>query len=583
MRNKIFLIAAALLIVFASCNKTPQHARYIPKNAMVVVGLNTKGLSKKLAWNAIIGSKLLDEMKAKMSADKTGAAEDLANAGIDVLSTTYFYFNPSVSENEYKYVTAVVPLSNAKQWESYLQKNFKGISFKQKDKHTEALVTDEIYAAWNSEVAIVRKTFVTPAYKSEVDETYEHGDTIVDVTKIDVQEQKPDPSRMEADMQTAFTIQKDNEITADKRFTKLQMEGDDISFWMNYDVFMNRFGSMASGMPSGLALGNNLWKEAAVAAGLNFDKGKISADTKYYVSEELNELYSKFGSKDPDKDMMNRLPTQNLAMLFSANISPDGIKATMEKMGVTGLMNLALGESGMNVDDLFKAFTGDMAMSITDFKTFETTTAIPNINEGSEETSHSYRHSDVSMNYVFVLKTNDGKQIDKMVNYVKNQNGLQELDANTYQFTGKDSLFVMRDAKYLLFTNNLNTGKNYLSGTYTNASKPAQVKEMYGHPTAFFMDIQTMLNGINTATTSKEQALLQEAKNMFGDITMKGGDHKKEYFSYSGNMNLVNKDENSLLQLLNFTYKMQQINEQEKAPSTSDASDANNGDTTVRN
>lgn len=576
MRPKFLLFVLALIIIFSSCNKTPEHAKYIPKNALAVVGLNTKALSKKIAWNALMGSELLDEMKAALPADKAHAAEDLSNAGIDVLSTVYFYFNPTVSDNDYKYITAVVPLSDAKQWENYLQENFKNVTIQQNKDRKEALLEEEVYAAWNTKVAIVRKVIIQPSENFKI--TYSSDDSIPANYQAETTV-KPDIKKLAGDMQTAFTPQKGNEITDDKRFIKLQEEGDDINFWMNYEVLMSRYGAMGGGITSGLALGNNLWKDAALAAGLNFDKGKITSDAKYYLSNELNEMYAKFGSKNPDKDMLNRLPMQNASVVFAANISTDGIKATIEKMGVLGLVNIALAQSGMSADDIFKAFTGDMAFSLTDFNT-ETTTDY-NIHQTQQDTV-IYKHRNTTFHCLFALKINDQQKVEKMLNYLKSQNGLQEIAANTFQLAFSDSVFVLKDAKYLVIVNHLENGRTYLKKGFTTQAQPDLLKDLAAHPSTFYVDFQTVFNGVHLTAASNDEKRLALAKATFDNLLLKGGKHKKEFFSYSGVMNLINKDENSLLQLLNFGYKMQHITDS-VATKTADSPMAKNQDTVIRN
>lgn len=556
MRNsKLFIISGLLWLLAASCSNMPEHAKYIPKDAIAVVGLNTKALSKKIAWNAIMGSKLLDEMKAKMP-DKSAAAEGLEDAGIDVLNTTYFYYTHNAAIGSYNYITAIVPLSDAKKWETYVLKNFNNPAIKEVNKHKEALLEKDIYAAWDNDMAIVRKGF-----SNEFSDT-EFSDTDTLMANAPVANTDLNPEKMATDMQTAFMIQKDNEITTDKRFSKLQTQSDDITIWINYDVMMTKINALGNGFTGGLALGNSLWKDAALAGGLNFEKGKVEGDINYYVSEEMGEVYSKFGGKNADKDMIDRLPMQNLNAIMAANISMEGMKSMLEKMGLLGFMSLGLAQSNLTADDVFQSFTGDAAISLSDFKTYPSTQTIPDLNG---ESSYTQTVNDASSNYIFVMKIHDNEKFMKLFSYLQSQNAFETIDAQTHKFAGKDSLFLVNDKNFAVFSNNPAIAKNYLQGTYSTQPKPEQVKKnVYGHPTGAFFDVQSFLAGITTANTQRDREMLDVTKKTFTDIVINGGEHKKNAFAYKASLNMVNKDENSLLQLLDYSYKLKEINDREK-------------------
>lgn len=552
LRHKILLIALAFAVAFASCNKMPEHAKYIPKDAMVVVGINTKELSKKIAWDILMGSKLLDEMRAK--APKNGeAAEGLGEAGIDALNTVFFYYMPSFAKGSYHYITAVVPLNDTKKWEAYLQKNFSA-SIKETGKRKEALLEEDLYAAWNDNMAIVRKAIVTPQYNDDrvVDSFEEDADAYTSQPA----ETKPDAAKLSADMQAAFTIQKDNDITKDKRFSKLQTNGDDITLWMNYDVLMknmNNYGGM--GMMSGLTLGNSLWKDAAYSAGINLDKGAVHADIKYYVSEEMIKVYSKIGNKNTDRDMIDRLPSQNVNMLVSANISPEGVKAVLEKMGVLGFMSLALSQSSLTADDIFQSFTGDMVMTLSDFSVRQMAETVSNADD------FTVQKEDMDMNFLFAMKINNKEKFNKLLSYVKDQGGLSVLDASTYKFAGSEDLFISVDKGFMVIARKTASSKDFMAGTYKSQPKPDVIKkEIYGHPAGAYIDIQSFLNSITVSERSAEQkGVLEESKKIFKDAIINGGENKKEVFTFKAVLNLMNKEENSLLQLLDYSFKVNEI------------------------
>src|SRR5262245_25510078 len=113
-------IVIVTLVAFSACHSVPDHAKYIPKDALMVVGLNTKSLGKKVAWQALMGSKLFKELQAHMP-DKQ-AMNKLEEAGIDGMNTFYVYV-----KNDKRFsakITALIPLSDAGKWEAYVKSTF---------------------------------------------------------------------------------------------------------------------------------------------------------------------------------------------------------------------------------------------------------------------------------------------------------------------------------------------------------------------------------------------------------------------------------------------------------------------------
>jgi hypothetical protein len=103
-------------MLLASCQSLPEHTRYIPKDALVVVGLHTGEMSKELAWSAITGSNLLDEMRKAGGGKMPDMLKDAENAGIDFGSTMYFYSKPDTRFSGSTRMAAVLPVAESKSW-----------------------------------------------------------------------------------------------------------------------------------------------------------------------------------------------------------------------------------------------------------------------------------------------------------------------------------------------------------------------------------------------------------------------------------------------------------------------------------
>ncbi|MCW3122735.1 MAG: hypothetical protein JWQ38_2227, partial [Flavipsychrobacter sp.] len=345
-------IVVCLAIAFlTACNKIPDHARYIPKDAVAVISVNLRSLSKKVAWNMITGSKLFKEMQKRIPEKSTkDAMQGIENAGIDALNSFYVYVKTDARFTAGNRVTGLVPLADEAKWEAYMKSVFPQVVVKQVGDRKEASLGTDMYIGWNKNLLIIMNTMAPAA--------------VTDSPGTEVN--TPDLATVSAEMGNAFGIAKENSVINNKHFSKLQTEGHDMTFWLNYDQLMSQYsGDMAQKM--GMSLSGALWKDAAFTAGFDFKKGKITGDMRYYMSDDMKEIGKELGATNADKEMLERLPSQNMDMLMALHLSPKGIKTLLDKTGLLGLVNVGLSTQGMSVDNVLDAFTGDMAVVMNDF------------------------------------------------------------------------------------------------------------------------------------------------------------------------------------------------------------------------
>src|ERR1017187_996193 len=123
IRSTILIFMAVVL--FTACNRMPDHARYIPKDAVAVAGINLKSLGKKIAWNVITGSKLFKEMQKRIpEKNAKDAVSGIEKAGIDAMNTFYVYVKTDTRFKGGNRITGLVPLSDASLWEAYVKQTF---------------------------------------------------------------------------------------------------------------------------------------------------------------------------------------------------------------------------------------------------------------------------------------------------------------------------------------------------------------------------------------------------------------------------------------------------------------------------
>jgi hypothetical protein len=134
---------------------------------------------------------------------------------------------------------------------------------------------------------------------------------------------------------------------------------------------------------------------------------------------------------------------------------------------------------------------------------------------------------------------------------------------------GKDSLvnYVMNDKIFVLANTN-SFATQYLSGNSNN--KYSFNDKISGHPVGFFLDINKILSQFSNLNGDKNdrKAMLDESLKTWDNIVSSGGEYKDNGFAFHTEVNLINKDTNSLKQLNNYFNQMYKLEETRKEQST---------------
>lgn len=557
-RHKLLLAFGIILIMFSACNNVPDQAKYIPKDAVAVAGINTQELSKKIAWGMLTGSDLFDEIN-KNEKD-SGAINGLSDAGIDLLSTIYVYAKADERFDAGANLVALIPLSDVKKWEAYLAKNFPEATIKEVNKRKETSIGNGVYIGWNDKMLIGTNNIHRDVkYEMDMQADEDGQDSVAISVNAKANADTDDMVQLTAEMEKAFNVSKDNALISDKRFKKLESETHDVSFWLNYDALMTRIGKGAGAFTGGFALSNTLWKDAALAASLNFEKGKMVGDMIYYTPDGLSEVYKAFSGVHTDKEMLDMLPTQNLGVMAGFHMAPQAVKGMLEKTGVLGFITMGLADSGLTTDDIFGAFTGDMVFSLNNFSVKQESTA----NVAQDSTGINHNSSSATYDLLYAMKINDKSKFDKLMNLAVSAEFIKPAGSNNYILSLGDTVFLQTTDKYLVISNKQEWAQNYLAGTFKNQERPKLVKDfVYGHTFGTYADIQNLMNATEVKTQGSTDSLLaSELKKLMGNATFYGGDFKNNAFTYHSELNFQNKEENSLIILLNFFKQMKSLTE----------------------
>jgi len=534
------ILLLLFVVLLSACNKVPDHVKYIPKNAAFVVGIDTKELGKKMIWNALWGSDLLDDMKASMP-DTGPIVKGLEDAGLDVMNTLYIYSNVDFSFSNIEPFTMLVPLADEKKWEQFFSENFAGNTLQKNGAIKTVAMPDQLTIAWSKDILILQKRF----------SVFDSAGAASAHT-----------------ISKAFEVSKEN-IATDKRFKKLQTSGKDITLWVNYDSYLSQPGNPITNAATGFSSVQKLWKNSAFALGVDFNNGKINADALLYVSDMLKESFSTSKFNHPDNKMIQQLPFQHRAIAMAVALPMEGLKRTLEATGFLGLMNMVLMEGGISAEDIFQSFTGDMAVTINNVHTFPDTTtslftdtALSNYYKPSGTTTKS--------DYVYVMKIKDSKRFEKLFGYLQTVLELTPLEKDMYQIRSYDSTYLLIQNNFVVLSNRQELGKNFVSGANSKLSEATTSAAILSEkPYTFYLDVQQLLGGLMADTTAAKNAEMREIKKLLRDARINGGTLKNGAFEYHGELNFINQKEDALLQLLHLASKIESLKPQEKEAATS--------------
>jgi len=535
----------AIIVLFASvfvsaCNRLPDHMRYIPKDAVAVAGVNLKSLSKKIAWNLITGSKLFKEMQKRLPEKSTkDAMSGIEKAGIDVLNTFYVYVKTDTRFKGGNRITGLVPLSDAGQWENYVRQVFPNVAIKEKGDRKEASLGSDMYVGWNKHLLVVINVSAVSAG--------EDGGSNGGRVSISSQMGSDD---MSAEMENAFSVTKENSIVGNTRFTQFEAVGHDVTFWLNYEELMNEYGGDMAEKMGGISLSATSGKGAAFTAGVDFVQGKITSDMQLFFPDSMSAIGAEFGSVDVDKDLVDRLPGQNMDLALVGHLSPQGIKSSLEKMGLLGLANVGLETQGFNVDSVLGAFTGDVAIVINALSLKTEKVSEPFM---GNMVVHDVQKQ--SMTASLVMKLNKKENFQGLLKFAQHNGVLPTDNGMIVPIDDKDSVYMQYNDQYAVVSNKLPYVSGMLSGAFKSQKKSA---ELLGNPWAVYLDMQELFTGVDPAInqSASDSVVIVESKKLLSNICFSGGKFKDNSLNYHLDINFVNTEENSIIEIMDFGMKI---------------------------
>ncbi len=164
-----------------------------------------------------------------------------------------------------------------------------------------------------------------------------------------------------------FALSSENAITSISNFKKLQKDGHDFSFWVNYEELYKQNKDVNSNELKAF-IKADYFKDAALACGFDFEKGAVDMVMDYYFSKELAAIYKKYSNDNIDESLVQRIPSKDIDVLVAYNLKPKMIEDFLKEFKLDGLANLGLIALGIDMEGVLAAFKGDIVFALSDIK-----------------------------------------------------------------------------------------------------------------------------------------------------------------------------------------------------------------------
>ncbi len=518
---KLSVVAILLVTAAASCSKKKSGIP-VPADAAFVLHIDGKSIGSKLSWEEVKkGEWFKTAMEEADDATAKAILNDPDESGLDLNSDSYFFVAP---RGRGGYTGFVTNLKDVKKFEALAAQMAEGAAIK-KDGDISILPNDDDNAVvtWKGN----RLVFIADNPEMSSNAAFGEGrgrsiaiDSLADIAK------------------EIHGLSGKKSLGNNSKFASLLDNKGDMHFWANGSAFG------AGSLPGPLAMTNmTLLFEDNISTGtLTFDNGKITVKGKSYYNKDLAAIYKKYPMKNLDEGMLKKIPG-NAAAVLALNYPPEGLQEFIRVLGVDGLLNIFLSQAGFSIGDFVAANKGDILLAVSDFTVAEREVTIP-MGEGEP---YVYKDTKPDAKFLFATSVNDKAAFEKFMGVLrqqidKNGEGASDAISNMVPYQLKDNWFVAG--------NDSSAVNNFFT---SNANHPF-ISKIAGHPAGGYIDVQKFLSGSRSAAgqDSTSQAMLNEAVKYWQDIVFYGGEFKNDATETYAEINMVDKNTNSLKQLNSF-------------------------------
>lgn len=352
-----------------------------------------------------------------------------------------------------------------------------------------------------------------------------------------------------------FAMKKDASMADNKEAVKLLTVKSDLSFYVNGN------GSLASIPFISMSKASDLIKDNYGGGTINFEKGKVLFDAKYYLNGTLTDLIKKNPTKDLAGDGLKNFPGKPLGF-FEVSFNLKQILSFLEYAGVKNTADVYLKNMGLSLDDLQKAFVGEINVALSDVGV--TTQSIP---FGDTSLTINRPEPKVLVNIPIADKASYDKIVTALgtVGMFVNQNG---------QWVPKELIdpskgVYIANNKSVIYATDKTLADAFLSGS-KSIEYPKDL-DRKNKTSIGYVDLGKMIQAMSRSGQNQDSSL-QLAIQTFDDVSMSADNIKGNVCSYTMVLHLKDQSKNSLPVLMEFVKKNDLLNKAKKSADTLDDS-----------
>jgi hypothetical protein len=296
---------------------------------------------------------------------------------------------------------------------------------------------------------------------------------------------------------------------------------------------------------------DDLYKDSYSTGTLNFDNGKITIGFKGYSGEKLTELYKKYKTEDINADMVKRFPGKDISAMLAISYRPEFFKDLITLTGTDGFVNLGLTKSGtgLTLDDIIKSQKGDVFIAATNVQNKPDT-----LFYGTGPNQY-FVSNKPKADYIFSVSINDKAAFNNLIKTA------QKLDEGRNMMI--DSAVPKKPAPFVYASNDkyfvIGADKSYVDQYLAGGNNSYEfMKNLGGYPIGGYVNINSLIKSISAgnAKDSTDLQLVDLSLKMWQDAYVKGGKFTDGASTQNFEINLVDKNVNSLKQLIDYFDKI---------------------------
>jgi hypothetical protein len=513
--KNLFLISLVSFFI-ASCGSKSADV-LVPDDAAMVMHINAASLSSKISWNDIKSSDWfkMASSEGPSSDIQRKLLEDPANSGIDLNSDFFMFIRPS---GNHMYVCFQGKLKDAKAFEDMVKKMDKKVEIK-KDGDMSYAGEEDAYMTWKADrfIMVADASDMNQGMNRYSDRSKLTTDSLLKLAK------------------ETYNLKSSNSISGNSKFKSMMSEPGDIHMYITSKLTGGSMSKQLSMFKAATILEGNI-----TTASINFDNGKITGTSKSFFNKELQEFYAKYKAGNLNTDMLKKIPGDNVTAVLAMNYPPEGLKAFLKLLGMDGMVDGFLEDAGFTIDDFVAANKGDLLFAVTDFTMAEKERSI-DMGGGK-----IYKTTSTAPDAKILFATSIGNKgsFDKLIAAGTKAIGAMgnSSDAlNMVKYEIKDNWFIAGNSQEQIsaFGTGAGVDKDFIS-------------KISGHPFGFYIDLKKITSGLQTAGSGGMMSMFGGDGKIWDNIIVSGGEMKDGAGTSHFEINMIDKNINSLKQLNNF-------------------------------